>query len=51
MKYMGEGSYVIGIKIQKDKYQGLGLSQEIYINKVPKRLRTKDCSPSIAAIV
>ena len=35
MKYMGEASYVIGIKIHRDRSCGiLGLSQEIYIKKV-----------------
>ena len=35
MKDMGEVSYVIGIKIHRDRFQGiLGLSQETYINKV-----------------
>ena len=35
MKDMGEASYVIGIKIHRDRSRGiLGLSQETYINKV-----------------
>ncbi|KAH9668656.1 Integrase catalytic domain-containing protein [Citrus sinensis] len=52
MKDMGEASYVIGIKIQRDRSQGiLGLSQETYINKVLERFRMKDCSPSVAPIV
>jgi hypothetical protein len=35
MKDMGEASYVIGIKIHRDKFRGiLGLSQETYINKI-----------------
>uniref|UniRef100_A0A2N9EQW2 Reverse transcriptase Ty1/copia-type domain-containing protein n=1 Tax=Fagus sylvatica TaxID=28930 RepID=A0A2N9EQW2_FAGSY len=49
---MGEASYVIGIKIHRDRFQGiLGLSQETYINKVLKRFRMNDCSPSVAPIV
>ena len=33
MKDMGEASYVIGIKIHRDRFRGiLGLSQETYIN-------------------
>ncbi|RVW29585.1 Retrovirus-related Pol polyprotein from transposon TNT 1-94 [Vitis vinifera] len=49
---MGDATYVIGIKIQRDRFQGLlGLSQETYINKVLERFRMKDCSPSIAPIV
>jgi len=52
MKDMGEASYVIGIKIHRDRSRGiLGLSQETYINKVLKRFRMKDCSPRIAPIV
>ncbi|KAH9760840.1 Integrase catalytic domain-containing protein [Citrus sinensis] len=52
MKDMGEASYVIGIKIQRDRSQGiLGLSQETYINKVLERFRMKDCSRSVAPIV
>ena len=52
MKDMGEATYVIGIKIQRDISQGmLGLSQETYINKVLERFRMKDCSPSVAPIV
>ena len=52
MKDMGEATYVIGIKIQRDISQGiLGLSQETYINKLLERFRMKDCSPSVAPIV
>ena len=52
MKDMGDATYVIGIKIQRDICLGLlGLSQETYINKVLERFRMKDCSPSIAPIV
>ena len=42
MKDMGEASYVIGIKIHKDKHKSvLGLSQETYINKVLERFQMK----------
>ena len=52
MKDMGEASYVIGIKIHRDRFRGiLGLSQETYINKVLERFRMKDCSPSVSPIV
>ncbi|KAJ9685151.1 hypothetical protein PVL29_017257 [Vitis rotundifolia] len=52
MKDMGEASYVIGIKIHRDRFKGiLGLSQETYINKVLKRFRMKNCSPSVSPIV
>ena len=52
MKNMGEASYVIGIKIHRDRSRGvLGLSQEAYINKVLERFRMENCSPSVAPIV
>ena len=52
MKDMGDASYVIGIKIHRDRFRGiLGLSQETYINKILERFRMKDCSPSVAPIV
>ena len=38
MKVMGEASYVIDIKIHRDRSSDiLGLSQETYINKVLER--------------
>lgn len=52
MKDMGDASYVISIKIHRDRHQGiLGLSQETYINKILEKFRMKDCSPSVASIV
>ena len=49
---MGKASYVIGIKIHRDRHRGiLSLSQETYINKVLERFQIKDCSPSVAPIV
>ena len=52
MKDMSEASYVIGIKIERDRSQRiLGLSQETYINKVLERFRMKNCSPGVAPIV
>ena len=52
MKDMGDTSYVIGIKIKRDRFRGvLGLSQETYINKVLQRFRMKDYAPSVALIV
>ena len=52
MKDMGEASYVIGIKIHRERSRGiLGLSQETYINKVLERFQMKNCSPSLAPIV
>jgi len=47
MQDMGEASYVIGIKIFRNRSQGLlGLSQKSYINKVLERFRMKKCSTS-----
>ncbi|KAG9449432.1 hypothetical protein H6P81_009397 [Aristolochia fimbriata] len=52
MKYMGDVSYVIGIKIHRDRHQGvLGLSQETYINKILERFWMQDCTPTVAPIV
>ena len=52
IKDIGEASYVIGIKIYRDRPRGiLGLSQETYINKVLERFYMKDCSPSVTPIV
>ena len=44
IKDMGDASYVIGIKIHRDRHQAiLGLSQETYINKILKRFWMKVC--------
>ncbi|XP_068649563.1 secreted RxLR effector protein 161-like [Aristolochia californica] len=52
MKDMGEASYVIGIKIHRDKFRViLGLSQETCINTLLERFQMKGCSPSVAPIV
>ena len=52
MKDIGEASYVIGIKIHRDRSHSiLGLSQETYINKVLERFRMKNYSPSVAPIM
>ncbi|RVW43322.1 Retrovirus-related Pol polyprotein from transposon TNT 1-94 [Vitis vinifera] len=52
MNDMGETSYVISIKIHKNRFQGiLGLSQETYINKVLERFWMKNCSLSVSPIV
>ena len=51
MKDMGEASYVLGIKIHRERSRGiLGLAQETYINKVLERFNMKNCSPSVAPI-
>ena len=52
MKDMGDASYVIGIKIDRDRDRYvLGLSQNTYIQKVLERFGMKDCSLSVAHIV
>ena len=52
MNDMGEASYVIGIKIHRERSRGiLGLSQETYINKVLERFNMKNCSSSVAPIL
>ena len=51
MKDIGEASYVIDIKIHRERSRGiLGLSQETYINKVLERFNIKYCSSTIAPI-
>jgi len=45
IKDTGEASYIIGIKIERDRSQGIfRLSQETYINKILERFRMKNCS-------
>ena len=52
MKDMCNASYVISIKIFRDKHKGiLGMSHETYINKVLERFRMKNYSPNVAPIV
>ena len=49
---MNEASYVIGIKIHRERSRGiLGLSQETYINKFVERFNMKNCSLSVAPIL
>ena len=44
MKDLGEGSYVLGVKILRDcSKQLLGLSQETYIKKMLQRYHMHDC--------
>uniref|UniRef100_A0A2N9HS45 Integrase catalytic domain-containing protein n=1 Tax=Fagus sylvatica TaxID=28930 RepID=A0A2N9HS45_FAGSY len=46
MKDMGEASFVLGVKILKNRSRKLlGLSQETYIRKVLKRFHMQDCKP------
>ena len=52
IKYMGETSYVISIKIHRNSSCSiLCISQETYINKVLEGFQMKDCSPSVAPIL
>ena len=52
MKDMGETSYVIGMEMHKDMFNGtLQLSQKAYIEKILERFRIKDCVPTIIPIV
>ena len=45
MKDLGEGSYVIGIEIHRDRSQKvLGLSLKANIEKVLKIFKMKDCT-------
>ncbi|GJZ20338.1 hypothetical protein Tco_0556928 [Tanacetum coccineum] len=52
MKDLGEASYVIGIKIYRDRSRGiLGLSQRAYIDKILKKYSMQNCSPTVAPVV
>ena len=52
MPDMGEASYVVSIKIHRERSRGiLGLSQETYMNKVTKRFNMKNCLSSVAPIL
>ena len=51
IKDMSEASYIIGIKIDRERSQEiLGLSQGTYINKILERFHMNDCSPGVAPI-
>ena len=46
MKDLGEASYVLGVKIYRDRSKRLiGLSQETYIKKVLERFQMQSCKP------
>ena len=52
MKDMSETSYIIGIKIHKERSRGiLGLSQDTYMNKVLERFNMKNCSLIVSPIL
>ena len=51
MKNMGEASYVIGIKIHRNKAKkNLGLSQKIYIKKLLERFKINDCFIAVSIV-
>lgn len=46
MKDIGEATYILGVKISRDRSKRLlSLSQETYINKVLERFKMQDCRP------
>jgi Reverse transcriptase (RNA-dependent DNA polymerase) len=52
MKDLGETSYVLGLKIHRDRNKGiLGLSQQAYIDKVLKRYGMKNCKSGNTPVV
>jgi hypothetical protein len=51
MKDLGEASYVLGLKIHRDQNKGiLGLSQQIYIEKILKRYSMENYKPENTSI-
>lgn len=50
MKDLGEASYVIGIEIIRDRWQGLLFSPKAYINKVLKRFKMERCFVNVIPI-
>jgi hypothetical protein len=52
MKDLGEASFVLGIKIHRDRRKGvLGLSQKTYLEKVLKKFSMHACNSTTASIV
>lgn len=52
MEDIGEDSYVIGIKIHKNRSRKiLGLSQKAYIKKKLERFNMKNCAPIAAPVI
>lgn len=52
MKDLGDASYVIGIKIHRDRRNGvLGLSQRAYIDRILKRYNMQLSTPTVAPVV
>jgi hypothetical protein len=51
MKDLGEASFILGIKIHRDRRNGvLGLSQKTYLENVLKKFRMHACNPTPAPI-
>ena len=51
VKDLDEASFVLGIKIYRDRYRSiLGLSQKTYIEKVLERYGMKDCKPGDTSV-
>ena len=51
MKDLGEASYILGIKIYRDRSkQMLGLSQKLYVEKVLKRFSMKNSKRDLLSI-
>ena len=52
MKDMGEATYVLGIKIDRDRSRGfLGLSQKAYVDQVLKRYDMAHCKPGESPVI
>jgi len=52
IKDMGEATYVLGIKIDRDRSRGfLGLSQKVYIDKLLKRYDMTHCKSREAPLI
>jgi hypothetical protein len=52
MKDLGEASFILGIKIHRDRRKGiLGLSQKVYLEEVLKKFSLHACNPTPAPIV
>lgn len=52
LKDLDEASYVLGIKIHRDRNKGiLGLSQQTYIDKILKRYGMKHCKQGNTPVV
>ena len=52
MKDLGEASYVLGIKILRDRPSGImRLSQQTYIEMIMKRFNMQSCSSGKAPII